>query len=147
MKKLLCAVASILLLVGMVRAGVDDVNFGGTLKLAVPVTNSVVVRGEVAGVLVTLPTAMTGTVVITSAEGTIFSKTITGAAGSQYYSLLYPEYGSTGSALTKNESTSVTNAIMGRLVVAGKVTAVMTQTGDTATGCTNALVVRINVIK
>lgn len=146
MKKLLCAVASIILLVGVVVAGVDDVNFGGSVANTAAITNNVVVRGDIGGVLVTLPSAMTCTVAITSSEGTIFSKTVGGAAGNTYYSLRYPMYGSTGVALGYTDSTgTTTNSVYGPLSVAGKVTAVIT--GSTPASGTNAVVVRLNVIK
>jgi hypothetical protein len=89
---------------------------------------------------------MTCTVAIASSEGTIFSKTVGGAAGSTYYSLRYPAYGSTGVALGFTDSTgTTTNSVYVPLVVASKVTAVVT--GVTPAAGTNAVVVTLNVTK
>jgi hypothetical protein len=124
----------------------DDVQFGGSVKNTAAITNAYVVRGEVGGVLVTLPTAMTCTVSITSSEGTIFSKTVGGAAGSTYYSLRYPAYGSTGVALGFTDSTgTTTNSVYVPLALASKVTAVTT--GVLPASGTNAVVVQLNVNK
>jgi hypothetical protein len=131
---------SMFMLAGLSLAGMDDVQFGGSVKNTSAITNAYVVRGEIGGVLVTLPTAMTCTVAITSSEGTIFSKTVGGAAGSSYYELRYPAYGSTGSALTFD-----TNVVYTALSVASKVTAVTT--GVAPASGTNTVVVQLNVKK
>jgi len=144
MKKagLILAVAA--LMAGVALAGMDDVQFGGSVKNTSAITNAYVVRGEVGGILVTLPTAMTCTVAVTSSEGTIFSKTCGGAAGSSYYTLRYPTYGSTGVALGFTDSTgTTTNTVYGALAVASKVTAVIT--GVLPASGTNAVGVQLNV--
>ncbi len=149
MKKIGLAIVAVLALAlcaGPALAAMDDVPFDASVKNTAAVTNNVVVRGEVSGVLVTLPTAMTCTVAITSSEGTIFSKTVGGAAGNQYWTLRYPTYGSTGTALGFTDSTgTTTNVVYGSLGVASKVTAVIT--GSTPASGTNTVVVRLNVNK
>jgi len=146
MKRIGIGFVAIALMACIALAGVDNVPFGGSVKNTAAITNSVVVRGELGGVQVTLPTAMTCTVAITSSEGTIFSKTVGGAAGNQYFTLRYPTYGSTGSALTFTDSTgSMTNAVYGPLVIASKVTAIIT--GSTPASGTNTVSVFLNVIE
>ena len=125
-------------------AEMNDVQFGGSVVNTTALTNSYVVRGEVGGVLVTLPTVQTCTVVIASSEGTIFTKTVSGAAGNYYYTLRYPAYGSTGSALGFTDSTgTITNAVVAPLAVASKVTAIITRVAPTA--ITNTIAVQLNV--
>jgi hypothetical protein len=138
MKRIGVLFAAPALLAGIVLAGVDNVPFGGSVKNTSAITNSVVVRGEVGGVLVTLPTAMTCTVAITSSEGTIFSKTVGGAAGNSYFPVVAPVYGSDGGILA-------TGTFMRPLVIASKVTAVIT--GVLPASGTNTVVADLNVIK
>lgn len=124
----------------------DDVQLGGSVKNRSVMTNAYFVRGDVGGILFTLPTAMTCTVAVTSSEGTIFSGTVSGAAGNQYYTLRYPTYSSAGAALGFTDSTgSRTNVVYAPLTIASKVSAVIT--GVEPISGTNTLVVQLNVNK
>jgi hypothetical protein len=116
----------------------DDVQLGGSVKNTAVITNSYVVRGEVAGILFTLPTAMTCTVAVTSSEGTIYSGTVGGGAGNTHYLLRYPAYSSAGAVLS-------TNVVYAPLTIASKVSAVIT--GVLPASGTNAVVVQLNVNK
>ena len=149
MKKLgigMLCIAAALAICGAAIAEMDDVQFGGSVVNTTAITNAYVVRGEVGGVLVTLPTVQTCTVSIVSSEGTIFNKTVSGAAGNYYYPLRYPAYGSTGVALGFTDSTgTITNAVVAPLAIASKATAIITRVAPTS--ITNTIVVQLNVNK
>jgi hypothetical protein len=139
-KRLLIAALVAVCAVCTVQAAMDDVELGGVQVATAALTNSVFVRGEIGGVYISAPAGATGTVVITSNEGTLFTKS--GITGSAFYPILYPMYSSAGVALTTVLSTG-TNAVLGKMPVASKVTRVLT--GECAT--TNTWTINLNVNK
>jgi hypothetical protein len=136
-------VACLIPLVGIMVAfaGVDDVPFDTSVVNKLALTNNVIIRGELSGIRITLPTAMTCSVVVASSEGTIYSKTnFGGAAGTTYVPMVVPQYDSGGTALT-----NLAGVVYQRLTLASKVTSVIT--GVQPLVGTNTVVVRLNVLK
>jgi hypothetical protein len=100
MKKIVCILIASLLSVSAFAA-MDDVTSSGTTVTTAGFTNSYIVRGEIEGVIVTIPSAKTATVSIVTASGvTLYTGTALTSATDGYVPLRYPAQGSTGSTLT-----------------------------------------------
>jgi len=100
MKKIVCILFAFVLAIPAFAA-MDDVTSSGTTITTAGFTNSYMVRGEVEGVIVTIPAAKTATVSIVTASGvTLYTGTALTSATDGYVPLRYPAQGSTGSTLT-----------------------------------------------
>jgi len=132
------------------RAEVDDVTFSLSSITTNEDSATYMVRGSVEGVIIAIPTAKTATVSIATASGvTLFSKSMTSATDG-YIPLRHQVYGSTGSALTYQSASSdaantYTNAVLGVVSIAEKVTATVAPAAST-TG-TNAYTVKLIIRK
>jgi len=104
MKKIVCILIASLLSVSAFAA-MDDVTSSGTTITTEGFTNSYIVRGEVEGVIVSIPEAKTATVSIATASGvTLYTGTALTSDTDGYVPLRYPAKGSTGSTLTDRKS-------------------------------------------
>ena len=117
MKKFARLMAVVLALVAMTLAGyagmeAQDYNF--TIVATAAYTNSYILRGEIKAVEIDVAASSTQTVVITSGQATIFTKTCTADAR---YDLLYPAYGSSASALTESGGGALTSTITTNTVI------------------------------
>ena len=77
----------------------DTKDFTATVVGTGTGTQSIVIRGSLEGVYVTVPSGGTATVTIATSEQTLFTKSCTSSA---FYPILVPAYGSTGAALTQS---------------------------------------------
>jgi hypothetical protein len=84
----------------------DSKDFTATVVGTATGTQSIVIRGSLEGVYVTVPTGGTGTVTIATAEQTLFSKSCT---ASEFYPILVPAYTSTGSQIGTYSTVTYTN--------------------------------------
>jgi hypothetical protein len=110
----------------------DTKDFSATVVGTATGTQSYVIRGELEGVYVTVPSGGTATVTIASREQTLFTKSCTASA---FYPILIPAYGTTGSALTQSAYLS-TNVVYTKAAMAGSITA--TFVGENAASVTNS---------
>ena len=100
MKKIACILFAFVLAIPAFAA-MDDVTSSGTTITTAGFTNSYMVRGDVEGVIVTIPAAKTATVSIVTASGvTLYTGTALTSATDGYVPLRYEAKGSTGSTLT-----------------------------------------------
>lgn len=100
MKKII-AIIAIAIAGFSAQAAMDDVTSSGTTITTAGFTNSYMVRGEVEGVIVSIPSAKTATVTIVTASGvTLYTGTALTEDTDGYIPLRYQAKGSTGSGLT-----------------------------------------------
>lgn len=136
-------IALVLLAFGVTAlADMDDKTFGAGQTIAGSTnTYTLALRGELYGVYINVGTATTRTqtVTVASAQQTLFTKAVT-ADG--WYPLQYPQYGSTGSALTFVGGTNNTaNVVYDRAPLAGTITT--TVVGGNGANVTNTTVVTV----
>jgi len=143
MKKAGLMIVALVLCAGIALAGMDAVSFGTGQTVAAS-TNAVtlVCRGELYGVYIDVGTATTRTqtVTVASSQQTLFTKAV---SADGWYPLMYPQYGSTGSALTFVGGTNNTaNAVRDRAPLAGTITVtVVGGNGANKTNTTEAVVI------
>jgi hypothetical protein len=136
MKKFVCIIGVLVALVSPTFALMDSRDYSLTVTTnGSSAEQAFALRGEVYGVNVTaIPAGSpTGTMTFTSAEGTIFTKTVTEVG---FLPLTQPLYKSNGALAT----TDATNSIWGSYFVAGSVT------GKVVSASTNSGTYRVRFI-
>lgn len=122
-------------------ATMDDRDFTVSVIGTATGTVSYVLRGELEGIYIDIAAGSTQTVTLASSEQTLFTKA--GVASDVWYSLRYPQYGSTGSALESTGAT--TNTVYGKAPLAGDIT--LTVIGAAGTTATNSTTVTAIYLK
>ncbi len=102
-------------------------------------TNAYVIRGELEAIKVDCVGVATGTVVVTTAELTAFSKATIGADAT--YLPRYPLSTTAGVAITDGKTNDAAAVIYGKIPLAGLVT--VKYTGETAAATTNNVIVTL----
>lgn len=152
MKKMLSVIFALLVAFSIpALAEMDNVTASASTITTAGFTNSYIVRGEVEGVIVEIPTAKTATVTIATASGvTLYTGTALTSATDGYVPIRYQAKGSTGTGLTwitadASIAGAATNAIYGKIGIAESVTFTVNPAANT-TG-TNTYSVKLIVNK
>lgn len=151
MKKIIYIMLAIVAASVSAFAEMDDVTSSGTTVTTAGFTNSYIVRGEVEGVIVEIPTAKTATVSIATASGvTLYTGTALTSATDGYFPIRFPARDSSGailSAITAQAAAAnaATNIIYSKIGVAELVTFTVNPAANT-TG-TNTYSVKLIVKK
>jgi hypothetical protein len=111
----------------LVSATMDDRDYQITVIATATNSVSYVLRGELEGVYVEVPTGKTGTVTVASEQATLFSKA--DIAATTYFPVRIPLVSTAGVALTAVDAGSNTNAIVGKAAMAGPIAATVVGAG------------------
>jgi len=152
MKKIAILIALVLAAISVpAHAQMDDVPYSLTSITTNQASAAYIVRGEIEGVIVEMPTGKTGTVSIVTASGvTLYTGTALTSATDGYVALRYPAQSSAGANLTTitaqaAAANAATNIVYTKIGVAELVTATITPAANT-TG-TNTYSVKLVVNK
>jgi len=168
MKKILAVFGMVLCMASTLLADMRERDFDFSVIATATGTVSYVLRGELQGIYIDVAAGSTQTVTVETDEQTLYTKA--GVAADVWVPLLYPTYGSTGSALTFASyggtinittntiegydgtdptsstiltyySTATSNPIYSKAALAGTVT--VTVTGAAGTTATNASTITV----
>ena len=133
------------------RAEMDDVSYTLSAITTNQASASYIVRGEIEGVIVTIPANKTGTVTVATASGvTLYTGTALTSATDGYVALRYPAQSSAGATLTSltaqpAAANTATNVIYTKIGIAELVTATIAPAANTTE--TNTYSVKLIVNK
>jgi len=151
MKKLVYILAVLVAFSVTANAELDNVSYTLTSITTNQSSSAYIVRGEIEGVIVEIPTGKTGTVTVATASGvTLYTGSALTSATDGYVALRYPAKTSAGATITHLTgqpalANAATNIIYTKIGVAELVTATIAPAADT-TG-TNTYSVKLVINK
>lgn len=127
MKKFIIVLALALIAIVPARAEVTDTPYSLSAVTTNQASASYIVRGQVEGILITIPATKTAAVTVATSSGTtLFTKSGLTSATDGFIPLQFPFYGSDGVALYAG-----TNAVVGKVGIAESVTATVAPAANT----------------
>jgi hypothetical protein len=151
MKKLVYILAVLVAFSVTAKAAMDDVSYTLTSITTNESSASYMVRGEIEGVIVSIPANKTGTVTVATASGvTLYTGTDLTSATDGYVPLRYPAKSSTGATLVSitaqaAAANAATNIVYTKIGVAELITATIAP--KTGTSETNTYSVKLIINK